>query len=186
MSSPSPAGLIHILHGFFNLLFRETALLTWCSSLRMLLIRPEGHQGTMQQAQSLAKHLVEFELWSFRFWKLCLNPCMGCYCNNQFHSVTSRHLVVAWEKWVDLNALYKHRIWFNLQSLSFCTLPRFWQIKYSSQLLKDMIWYIRVWYNPINIGKDKRLELPNTYTLQCKSKKDLLSVEYTTYLKQDR
>ena len=48
------------------------------------------------------------------------------------------------------------------------------------------MWYIKIWYNPINTGKDKRLELPNTYTLQCKSKKGLSSVEYTTYLKQDR
>ena len=93
-------------------------------------------------SQSLAKHLVGFELWSFQFWKLCLNPCTVCYCNNQFHSITTRDLVVAWKKWFDLklNALYEHRIWFNLQNLSFCTLPWFWQIKYGSQLSKDMIY----------------------------------------------
>ena len=141
MSSPSSAGLIHIVHGFFNLLFQETALLTWFWSLRMLLIRSEGHQGTMQkdwvtkpgQAPSGISTVI------LPILKVMPEPMYGLLLQQSIPFINNKTFNGGMRKWVDVNALYEYRIWFNLQSLSFCTLSWFWQIKYSSQLLKDMI-----------------------------------------------
>ena len=74
----------------------------------MLLIRPESHQGTMQQDWVTKPGQAPSGIWAAILPVLKVITyfsCMGCYCNNQFHSVTTRHLEAAWEKWVDLNAL---------------------------------------------------------------------------------
>ena len=78
---------------FFNLLFGGTALLTWY----MLLIWPEGNWGTMWQDWATKPGQAPSRVWAVILPILKVIPYfphMGCYCNNQFHSVT-RHLVAA-------------------------------------------------------------------------------------------
>ena len=54
-------------HGRLWATVEETALLTWCYSLRLILIWPKGHRKRRNKvgSSSLAKHLVEFESASF-------------------------------------------------------------------------------------------------------------------------
>ena len=76
-------------------------------------------------------------------WHMLIGTCRLLLLTIDCIQLRQATWVLASWQWADFSPpyivgkMYEHRTWSKLKKLSCCTLPWFWQIKYSSQRLRD-------------------------------------------------